>query len=78
MNRCNATLYAEYPKLTIFGELWVHGVPSQSYAEQISKFSRAIDVLGSNSFDLSAKAKIPNKTMWMLKKNRIVVTIVHT
>ncbi len=31
MNRCNATLYAEYPKLTIFGELWVHGVPSQSY-----------------------------------------------
>jgi len=31
MNRCNAALYAEYPKLTIFGELWVHGVPSQSY-----------------------------------------------
>jgi glycosidase len=31
MNRCNATLYTEYPKLTIFGELWVHGVPSQSY-----------------------------------------------
>lgn len=31
MNRCNAALYAEYPNLTIFGELWVHGVPAQSY-----------------------------------------------
>jgi hypothetical protein len=55
-------------KLTIFGKLCVHGVPSQSYAEQTSKFSTAIDVFGSSSFDLSAKAKIPNKTMWMLEK----------
>ena len=31
MNRCNATLIMEYPKLSIFGELFVHGVPSQSY-----------------------------------------------
>ncbi len=31
MNRCNAALYAEFPKLTIFGETWVHGVPNQSY-----------------------------------------------
>ncbi|UXE67369.1 MAG: cyclomaltodextrinase C-terminal domain-containing protein [Chryseotalea sp. WA131a] len=67
MNRCNATLYAEYPKLTIFGELWVHGVPSQSYAEQTSKFTTAIDVLSSNSFDLSTKTKIPTKTMWVLE-----------
>lgn len=35
-------------KLTIFGELWVHGVPSQSYAEQTSKFTTAIDVFGSS------------------------------
>jgi hypothetical protein len=40
---------------------------SQSYAEQTSKFSTAIDVFGSSSFDLSAKAKIPNKTMWVLE-----------
>lgn len=31
MNRCNAALMAEYPKLTMFGETWVHGVINQSY-----------------------------------------------
>jgi neopullulanase len=31
MNRCNAALIAEYPKITMFGETWVHGVPSQAY-----------------------------------------------
>ncbi len=31
MNRCNQALYDEYPRLTIFGETWVHGVPNQSY-----------------------------------------------
>lgn len=31
MNRCNKALLDEYPKLTIFGETWVHGVPNQSF-----------------------------------------------
>ncbi|RYE34951.1 MAG: alpha-amylase, partial [Sphingobacteriaceae bacterium] len=31
MNRCNKALYDEYPKLTLFGETWVHGVVNQSY-----------------------------------------------
>jgi neopullulanase len=31
MNRCNAALIAEYPKMTMFGETWVHGVASQAY-----------------------------------------------
>lgn len=31
MNRCNKALRDEYPKLTMFGETWVHGVPNQSY-----------------------------------------------
>ena len=31
MNRCNKVLLDEYPKLTMFGEAWVHGVPNQSY-----------------------------------------------
>ena len=31
MNRCNAALEAEYPKITMFGETWVHGVLNQSY-----------------------------------------------
>jgi glycosidase len=31
MNRCNAALVKEYPKITMFGETWVHGVSSQAY-----------------------------------------------
>lgn len=31
MNRCNAALLNEYPKLSIFGETWVHGVLNQAY-----------------------------------------------
>lgn len=31
MNRCNKALYDEFPKITLFGETWVHGVPNQSY-----------------------------------------------
>jgi glycosidase len=31
MNRCNQALVNEYPKITEFGETWVHGVPDQSY-----------------------------------------------
>jgi len=34
MNRCNKALIDEYPKLTMFGETWVHGVPNQSYLVQ--------------------------------------------
>lgn len=34
MNRCNKALLDEYPKLTMFGETWVHGVPNQSYFVQ--------------------------------------------
>lgn len=34
MNRCNKALYDEYPRITLFGETWVHGVPNQAYAVQ--------------------------------------------
>lgn len=34
MNRCNKALVDEFPKLTMFGETWVHGVPNQSYFTQ--------------------------------------------
>ncbi|MEP7165281.1 MAG: alpha-amylase family glycosyl hydrolase [Ferruginibacter sp.] len=34
MNQCNKALMDEYPKLTLFGETWVHGVPNQSYFVQ--------------------------------------------
>ncbi len=31
MNRCNKALIDEYPKITMFGETWVHGVLNQAY-----------------------------------------------
>lgn len=31
MNKCNKALIDEYPNMTMFGETWVHGVPSQAY-----------------------------------------------
>ncbi|HEX6914964.1 MAG TPA: glycoside hydrolase family 13 protein [Chitinophagaceae bacterium] len=31
MNRCNKALLDEYPKMYMFGETWVHGVPAQAY-----------------------------------------------
>jgi glycosidase len=34
MNRCNKALMDEYPRLTLFGETWFHGVPNQAYFVQ--------------------------------------------
>jgi glycosidase len=34
MNQCNKALMDEYPKITMFGETWVHGVLNQSYFVQ--------------------------------------------
>jgi len=31
MNRCNKALTDEYPKLTLFGEAWVHGTANQAF-----------------------------------------------
>lgn len=31
MNRCNRVLTDEYPHITMFGEVWVHGVINQAY-----------------------------------------------
>jgi len=49
MNRCNAALLEEYPKLSIFGETWVHGVPNQSY------FAR-------NQYNINYKSNQPGVT----------------
>jgi neopullulanase len=34
MNRCNKALMDEFPRITMFGETWVHGVINQSYFVQ--------------------------------------------
>ncbi|HYH15678.1 MAG TPA: glycoside hydrolase family 13 protein [Flavisolibacter sp.] len=58
MNRCNKALLDEYPKLTIFGETWVQGVPNQSY-------------FVSNNYNLPYKSNQPGvtdfQTLWGLQ-----------
>ena len=49
MNRCNKALTDEYPKLTMFGETWVHGVINQSYLCQ-------------NNFDIPFKSNLQATT----------------
>jgi neopullulanase len=34
MNRCNKALMDEYPKITMFGETWVHGMLNQAFFTQ--------------------------------------------
>lgn len=55
MNRCNQALADEYPQLTMFGETWVHGVPSQAYFCQ-------------NNFDIPFKSNLQAvtdfQTLW--------------
>lgn len=55
MNRCNAALEKEFPKITMFGETWVHGVINQSYFTQ-------------NNFNISYKSNLQAvtdfQTLW--------------
>lgn len=58
MNRCNKALMDEYPKITLFGETWVHGVINQSYFVQ-------------NNYSLPYKSNLQAatdfQTLWALK-----------
>ncbi|HMK18664.1 MAG TPA: glycoside hydrolase family 13 protein [Chitinophagaceae bacterium] len=53
MNRCNKALMDEYPKLSLFGETWVHGVLNQSYLCQ-------------NNFDIPFKSNLQATTDFQL------------
>ncbi len=49
MNKCNKAMENEYPKITIYGETWVHGVVNQSYFCQ-------------NNMQIKAKSNLQNTT----------------
>lgn len=49
MNRCNKALLTEYPKLTMFGETWVHGTANQAYFTE-------------NTFNIPFKSNLPGVT----------------
>lgn len=53
MNRCNKALSDEFPKLTMFGETWVHGVPNQSYfCENIANTSFKSNLQATTDFQM--------------------------
>jgi neopullulanase len=53
MNRCNKALTDEYPRLTMFGETWVHGVPNQSYfCENIANTAFKSNLQATTDFQL--------------------------
>lgn len=58
MNQCNQALLNEYPKLFMFGETWVHGVPNQSY-------------FTANNYQARYKSNLPGvtdfQTLWGIK-----------
>ncbi len=49
MNNCNKALMDEYPRITLFGETWVHGVINQAYFCQ-------------NNFDIPFKSNLQATT----------------
>ncbi len=49
MNRCNQALLDEYPKLSLFGETWVHGTANQAY-------------FAKNIFETPFKSNLPGVT----------------
>jgi neopullulanase len=59
MNRCNKALLDEYPKLTMFGETWVHGVPAQAY------FTR-------NKINIPFKSNLPGVTDFQTNMHGII------
>lgn len=53
MNRCNKALLDEYPRLMMFGETWVHGVPNQSFFTE-------------NKYNIPFKSNLPATTDFQL------------
>lgn len=59
MNRCNQALLDQYPKLHMFGETWVHGIPNQSY-------------FVNNNYNIAYKSNLPGVTDFQLNLYGIV------
>ncbi|MFN8244076.1 MAG: glycoside hydrolase family 13 protein [Ferruginibacter sp.] len=57
MNRCNKALMDEYPRISLFGETWVHGLPNQSYFVE-------------NNYNIPFKSNLPAsadfQTLWAI------------
>ncbi len=79
MNRCNKELVKEYPKITMFGETWVHGTASQAYftANNINTPFKS-NLLGATDFQTLFYGIIPALTQnfgWTDGVNKLYSTL---
>jgi neopullulanase len=64
MNRCNTALKNEYPQISIFGEVWVHGAASQAYfvENNISGLAFSSNLPGTTDFQTLLYGIVPALT----------------
>ena len=79
MNRCNEELIKEYPKITMFGETWVHGIASQAYftANNLNVPFKS-NLIGSTDFQTLFYGIIPALTQnfgWTDGVNKLYTTL---
>jgi neopullulanase len=82
MNQCNEALITEYPSLSIFGELWVHGVPSQAYfvKNKIETSDFKSNLPGATDFQTLYYGIIPSLTQdfgWTEGVNKLYTTLTY-
>ncbi len=79
MNRCNKALMDEYPKMFMFGETWVHGVPSQAYfTEHIMNTKFKSNLPGVTDFQTNMHGILPALTEnfdWTAGVNKLYTTL---
>jgi len=79
MNHCNEELIKEYPHITMFGETWVHGTPSQSYLAannyNIPFKSNLIGVTDFQTLFYGITPAINDKFGWTDGVNRLYTTL---
>lgn len=78
MNRCNKALLDEFPRLHMFGETWVHGIPNQSFfTANIYNMPYKSNLPGVTDFQLNLYGIVPALTQnfgWTEGLNRLYLT----
>ncbi|MDB5196422.1 MAG: alpha-amylase [Flaviaesturariibacter sp.] len=80
MNACNQALLDEYPKITMFGETWVHGVTSQAYftRNNFTKVPFKSNLIGVTDFQTNMYGIAPALTQdfgWTEGVNKLYQTL---
>jgi glycosidase len=80
MNRCNKALTDEYPKMTMFGETWVHGVLNQAYFTEnnLTNIRFKSNLTGTTDFQTNLYGIAPALTQnfgWTEGVNKLYLTL---